>query len=86
MAKDNLLLKEIDAAVASAALMQRPRTWFDNLHSDAQRVLIEARRKFHAGGYDVKRRTLARLLCGYCQKNGWKSCDERRMSEWLAQN
>lgn len=78
------VLADIDAAVASVAA-ERRLTWFDRLPTEAMDTLLAAREKFHAGGYGTtKRHTLARILLEYCQTRGWRSCDCKRMSEWLA--
>jgi hypothetical protein len=83
MAKGNMLA-EIDVAVA-AAMAERRLTWFDRLPTEAMDTLLAAREKFHAGGYGTtKRLTLARILIEYCETRGWRSCDHKRMGEWLA--
>jgi hypothetical protein len=80
------LLDEIDSAVAVTAEAARRKTWFDCLPSDAQQLLVAARDKFHAGGYEIARYALARVLVDHATKHGWKVCDTKRMSEWLASN
>jgi hypothetical protein len=80
------LLDEIDSAVAVTAEASRRKTWFDCLQSDAQQVLVAARDKFRAGGYEITRYALARVLVDHATKHGWKVCDTKRMSEWLASN
>jgi hypothetical protein len=79
------LLDEIDSAVAVTAEAARRKTWFDHLPADGQQVLVAARDKFRAGGYEITRHALARVLVDHAAKQGWKVADSRRMSEWLAQ-
>lgn len=85
MAKASLL-DEIDSAVTATAEAARRKTWFDCLPSDAKQLMIAARDKFHAGGYEITRHALARVLIEHATKHGWKVCDTKRMSEWLAQS
>lgn len=85
MAKQTLLA-ELDAAVESVAAANKRRTWLDTLPPDAKQLFLEARKKFQAGGYQVKRYTLAAVLCEHAEKNGWRVCDQRRMGQWLAQS
>lgn len=83
MAKASIL-DEIDAAVMHVHA-ERHSTWFDKLPPEPQKVLLAAREKFHAGGYGTtKRLTLARILIEYCETRGLRSCDYKRMGEWLA--
>lgn len=83
MGKSNLLA-DIDAAVVIAVAASRPVTWFDRLPTEAQDALLAARTKFHAGGYgDISRFALARVLVAYAKEHGWKTCDRKRMHEWL---
>lgn len=83
MAKGNMLA-DIDAAVA-AVTAERRLTWFDRLPTEAMDTLLAAREKFHAGGYGKLRRlTLARILIDHAAKRGWRTCDDKRLSEWLA--
>lgn len=82
MAKANQLA-DIDAAVA-AFTAERRLTWFDRLPTEAMDSLLAARQKFQSGGYgDLPRLTLARVLIDYAEKHGWKTCDYKRMGEWL---
>jgi len=75
------------SAVDTAAKNYRERmTWFDCLKDDARDELLAARKKWHAGGYSLKRLTLARLIVKAAKDRGWKVCDSKRMSEWLAKN
>ncbi len=80
------LLDEIDSAVAVTAEAARRKTWFDHLPADAQQTLTAAREKFLAGGYEITRHALAKVLVDHAKRHGWKVCDHRRMSEWLASN
>ncbi len=84
MAKSSLL-DEIDSAVAVRAQSKRT-TWFDTLPPDAKAVLNAARDKFRNGEYSIARLSLAKVLVAHATKHGWKICDARRMSEWLASN
>lgn len=79
-------LADIDASVATIAA-ERQLTWFDRLPTDAMDTLLAAKTKFRSGGYgSTKRLTLARILVNYGQEHGWKVCDSKRMSEWLAKD
>ena len=83
MAKASPFLADIDAAVTSQCSR---RTWFDALGDDAQAELLAVRKRWRDGGYTVKRFTLARLIVSAATDRGWKVCDHKRMSEWLARN
>jgi hypothetical protein len=80
------LLDEIDSAVTATAEAARRKTWFDHLPADAQQTLAAAREKFAAGGYDITRHALAKVLVDHAKRHDWKVCDQRRMAEWLAQS
>jgi len=50
-------------------------------------TLLAAKAKFRSGEYGRTRRlTLARILVDYGHEHGWKVCDPKRMSEWLAKD
>jgi hypothetical protein len=83
MAKASPFLADIDNAITQQCA--RP-TWFDLLAADAQSELLAVRKRWHAGGYTVKRLTLARLIIKVATDRGWKVCDYKRMGEWLAKN
>lgn len=77
-------LDDIDAAVATAVATRRG-TWFDRLPLEVQHKFAAAREKFHAGGYGtVPRLTLGRALMKYAEDHGLRTCDYKRMGEWLA--
>ena len=77
------LADEILAAVPSN--VRRP-TWWDKLPKEASAELLDVRRRFHAGEYgELTRYRLGTLLLQRCQSRGWRTCDARRMAEWLAQ-
>lgn len=80
------LLDEIDSAVAVTAEAAKRKTWFDALPTEAQQTLTAARDKFNAGGYEISRLALGRVLVDHATKRGWKIADARRMAEWLAIN
>lgn len=80
------LLDEIDSAVAATAESRKPRTWFDALPDDAKATLLAAREKFQSGGYDIPKYTLASVLIDYAAKRGWRICNRKGLTEWLAQN
>ena len=81
MGKASPFLADLDAAVTQQC---GRRTWFDLLDADAQAELLAARKRWRDGGYTVKRQTLARLIVSAATDRGWKVCDIKRMSEWLA--
>jgi hypothetical protein len=80
------LLDELDSIVEATAQASRRKTWFDHLPSDAREVLTAARKKFHAGGYEISRHALAKVLIEHAKGRGWRTCDQRRMCEWLLQS
>lgn len=78
------VLDDIDAEVATAAAARR-ETWFERLPPEEQRKFAAAREKFHDGGYGtLPRLTLGRALIQYAEKRGLRTCDYKRMGEWLA--
>ena len=64
----------------------RRRTWVDNLSEEAMTELLEVRKRFHAGAYELKALQLGRLLYEQCQARGWKTCDATRLGQWLTRN
>lgn len=60
------------------------RTWFGLLPDEAQKELADVRQRFAAGEYAPARSgTVARVLIAHCQERGWKTCDHKRVAEWL---
>ncbi|NBW12298.1 MAG: hypothetical protein EBR82_30130 [Caulobacteraceae bacterium] len=86
MPKATGLLDEIDSAVAATAVSLKPRTWFDALPEDAKATLLAAREKFHAGGYNIPKYSLASVLIDYAEKRNWRICSRKGVAEWLAQS
>lgn len=78
------LADEIGAVVPTLAGRQ---TWWSKLPAEAAAELLEVRSRFQAGGYgDLTRHRLGELLHQSCKSRGWRTCDARRFSEWLAKN
>jgi hypothetical protein len=82
MAKSDFLA-DIDAAAAVQCVR---RTWFDALSEEAQKELLSVRHRWRDGKYTMKRMTLARFVIKAATDRGWKTCDLKRMAEWLAKN
>ena len=72
-------------AIRTGVLEESKRaTWWTELSDSQREELSDVRRNFHAGEYGrAKRGTVARLLKSYCDKRGIKTCDTKRLSEWL---
>lgn len=82
MAKGKTLADIVGSGIAETTTR---RTWWHYLPEDARTELADVRRKFQAGEYGPKVRslTVARMILPHCEERGWKVCDSKRMSEWL---
>ena len=76
--------KALADVVADGLVTAVRRMWLDALPADARAELIAVRSRYKDGGYGpAKRGTIARLLHANCADRGWKTCDTKRLSEWL---
>ncbi len=82
MAKGSSLIQSVGEAVKDC----KPASWWDALPKDVQGELLEIRKTFHSGGYQVKRLTLARILFDKCHERGLRTCKEKGFVEWLRKN
>ena len=82
MAKSKV--KSLADDVGELMVAYSPRTWWDRLPEDAQRELLAVRERFQSGGYQGSGTALARVLEARCAERGWKTCDHKRLREWLA--
>lgn len=81
MKKRSSLADRIANGIADAMKRQ---TWFSSLPSEAQTELAEVHQRFRSGRYgSAKRLTVAKLILSHCEERGWKTCDTRRLAEWL---
>lgn len=81
MAKGKTLADLVAAGVAAESKRQ---TWWELLPDEARQELTAVREQWLAGGYGrAKRGTVARILVAHCGERGWKTCDVKRLSEWL---
>ena len=76
--------KSLADDVGELMVAYSPKTWWDRLPDDAQRELLAVRERFQSGGYQGARTALARVLHDRCSQRGWKTCDPKRLGEWLA--
>jgi hypothetical protein len=81
MAKGSLL-----ESVGEAVKECKPSSWWDALPKDVQGELIEIRKTFQSGGYQIKRLTLARILSEKCKERGLHTCATKGFVEWLQKN
>ena len=76
-----------DEILEVAATVGRRPTWWDRLPAEATSELLDVRHRFQAGEYgELKRHQLGELLFTRCKARGWRTCDARRLAEWLAKN
>jgi hypothetical protein len=76
------LLESVGEAVKAC----KPASWWDALPKDVQSELLEIRKTFQSGGYQIKRLTLARILSDKCQERGLHTCREKGFVQWLSKN
>ena len=81
MAKGSLM-----ELVSNAVKECKPSSWWDALPKDVQGELIEIRKTFQSGGYQIKRLTLARILSEKCKERGLHTCATKGFVEWLQKN
>jgi|LakMenEpi03Aug12_release.lakeMendotaPanAssembly.Ray.scaffolds.fasta_scaffold3760178_1 hypothetical protein len=73
-------------SVSNAVKECKPSSWWDALPKDVQGELIEIRKTFQSGGYQIKRLTLARILSEKCKERGLHTCATKGFVEWLQKN
>lgn len=74
-----------DEILAAVPAVVHRRTWWDDLPAEAAAELLEVRKRFQSGQYGtIKKYQVAQLLFDRCRSRGWKTCDSRRLAEWLA--
>lgn len=84
MKRKQTLADLVAVGLASAPTRQ---TWFTVLPDDAQAEIENVRKRFQAGEYGPAKRTVvARFLHAECERQGWKTCDVQRLSQWLAKS
>ena len=70
--------------VADGLVTAVRQNWLDILPAEAREEITAVRERYKGGGYgQAKRGTIARLIHANCVERGWKTCDTKRLSEWL---
>ena len=76
-----------DGIADGIADAMKRQTWWSALPSDAQAELAEVHARYRSGKYGgAKRLTVAKLIQASCAERGWKTCDTKRLAEWLQKN
>lgn len=84
MKRNPTLADRVAVGLATSTVRQ---TWFTVLPADVQAEIENVRKRFQAGEYGPAKRTVvARFLHAECERQGWKTCDVQRLSQWLAKS
>lgn len=76
--------KSLADDVGDSLQAYKPKSWWDGLPPEGREELLRVRERYQSGGYDGSRTALARVLEARCAERGWKTCDHKRLREWLA--
>jgi hypothetical protein len=73
-------------AVSDAVKVCKPSNWWAALPKETQNELLEIRKTFQSGGYQIKKLTLARILSDKCKERGLHTCREKGFVQWLSKD
>ena len=82
-------MKSIQQSIESHIKPSRPgfKSWFDLLDGPSKKELLEVRKKFHAGGYGVaKRSCIVKAVIATAAECGWPIAGPQGVDAWLRQS